>query len=60
MKIKLTKEQLKEIEKEKIKEEARLEAIPKRGHGWDRIDCQDSIYTLTELLRDKEISVYGN
>tara|TARA_R110001599_G_scaffold5594_1_gene28041 strand:+ start:460 stop:633 length:174 start_codon:yes stop_codon:yes gene_type:complete len=57
MKIKLTSEQLENIRQEKQKEKLRLETIPKSGHGWERIDCQDSISVLTELLRYKEINV---
>ena len=60
MKIKLTEQQLKEIEREKLSEEKRLESIPRIGHGWDVIGCEDNIYTLTEILKTKEIDLYAN
>tara|TARA_R110001632_G_scaffold27493_2_gene73770 strand:- start:8547 stop:8852 length:306 start_codon:yes stop_codon:yes gene_type:complete len=60
MKIKLTSEQLENIRQEKQKEKLRLETIPKSGHGWDVIGCKDNIDTLTELLKNKEIVIYGN
>jgi hypothetical protein len=60
MKIKLTSEQLENIRQEKQKEELRLETIPKSGHGWDIIDCNDSIEILAELLKNKEVVIYGN
>lgn len=60
MKLKLTENQLKEIGKEKLSEEKRLESIPKRGHGWDISGCKDNIYTLTEILKSKEIDLYAN
>ena len=60
MKIKLTEQQLKEIEREKLSEEKRLESIPRIGHGWYVIGCEDNIYTLTEILKTKEIDLYAN
>ena len=59
MKIKLTEEQLKEIEQEKIKEENTLGSIPKLGHYWDIVDSQDKVYRLTELLENKEVDLYN-
>tara|TARA_R110000787_G_scaffold7178_4_gene24708 strand:+ start:1332 stop:1514 length:183 start_codon:yes stop_codon:yes gene_type:complete len=60
MKIKLTEDQIKEIEQQKLKEEVRLESIPRSGHGWDVMDCEYNICRLTNILKDKEIDLNAN
>jgi|TARA_R110000851_G_scaffold73614_2_gene162376 hypothetical protein len=58
MKIHLTKGQLEKVGKEKREEEIRLSTIPKSGHGWDIVYCENNIHALTEILKNKQIDVY--
>lgn len=59
MKIKLTKEQIEGLKSELETQKNNLKNEGEDSSGWQLVDYNYKIQTLTELLESKEVDVYS-